>query len=654
MKIMQSFRLSELRDNKFGFLFLASLMAPLVIILQSPEQMETPKFVLWTVCVAISFILSLKLTAITFRINKFLLFAMMLLLFWTSVSTIFSFDAINSVIGTNIRLTSSLLFTYIWIVWILLITSHSDQKLDLLFRAIVISGGVAALLGLLQSFGIGYYGGITEQSRVLVPSVFGNPNFTAMFLVPVVVLGGYFIFTTKVYWQRIVYLVISLLGAYNILFNTSRGGVFGLLGGLLVLALIFIYLRNWRWLLYCSIALGVFLSVSYLFLDAVRPLDTIALASLSDTTTQQRLLLWNRATEFIITNPLTGSGPGNFFIAYRLNSDSSLVDFPWFDDVHNLLLHVTASTGLPAGLALLTLILAGVFQSLMVILKKGQHAVWAGVLLSALVGWLIAASFNPVSVPNWIIFGLMLAGIYVLSANGLTIHLPRGVRILLGVIALVIFLWSIAYQFSDLAVYQSSNALYSNNIPKAQRFVSIALRLNPTNVTAIMMQGSIYLSSKDVVGLEKIADRLIALHPRSTGMVRAAAAMYYQTYKINNSQSVRNKMTSALERYVTTHPYGAQTYQEVAYFYMQLSDLDKALYYAKRYAVLANDNYYSWILLAKISSLSENKELTVYALKRALLIQPSRDLWNRIENAKNPSVEAVQVQVPFNFGEIGW
>lgn len=87
---------------------------------------------------------------------------------------------------------------------------------------------------------------------------------------------------------------------------------------------------------------------------------------------------------------------------------------------------------------------------------------------------------------------------------------------------------------------------------------------------------------------------------------------------------------------------------------MQLSDLDKALYYAKRYAVLANDNYYSWILLAKISSLSENKELTVYALKRALLIQPSRDLWNRIENAKNPSVEAVQVQVPFNFGEIGW
>lgn len=160
---------------------------------------------------------------------------------------------------------------------------------------------------------------------------FESPNFLAMYLVPLTILTGGYLFLTKNF-RWLPWLILPLVA---ILLSQSRAGILALASGIIWLLLTRPYELQTRYR-------GIFISalVGFTALGLV-------FARLADD--QQRIYIWRKAWEMCKMHPILGIGPGQFQANFALLGDQNgqfAVALPYALHPHNLWLDFYLSAGL--------------------------------------------------------------------------------------------------------------------------------------------------------------------------------------------------------------------------------------------------------------------------------------------------------------------
>ncbi len=244
----------------------------------------------------------------------------------------------------------------LWHVFALfLVTSSTIVKRQwwrLLVRgSLVISAGVS-LYALVQLFGW-----LTiNQGGVRVDATFGNTTYLAVYLLFNIFL--ILVCLTRVWqiaWQRYVLgalLALQLIIIYN---TATRGAILGLIGGLILTGILIACQYSGqprKWIIGSMVILvllvGGFVLVRDTELVKNSPvLSRFASISVTDTTTQSRLLIWKMSLNGFAERPLLGWGQENYAVVFNKYFDPKLWrQEAWFDRAHNVLLDWLVSTGI--------------------------------------------------------------------------------------------------------------------------------------------------------------------------------------------------------------------------------------------------------------------------------------------------------------------
>lgn len=204
--------------------------------------------------------------------------------------------------------------------------------------------------GLLQLAGLA----TINQGGIRLDATFGNATYLAIYML-------FHIFFTAVMWERywkentatrfgmsFVYGGIILLQVFILFFTATRGSILGLLGGVLLAAVLFAWThrhaRNTAFKVSCAAIASVVLLVGGFmlvrgssFVEKSEPLRRLASISFSDGTVSSRFLNYQMAWQGFKENPILGWGQENYNLVFNKYYDPKMyAQEPWFDRVHNI------------------------------------------------------------------------------------------------------------------------------------------------------------------------------------------------------------------------------------------------------------------------------------------------------------------------------
>ncbi len=211
-----------------------------------------------------------------------------------------------------------------------------------------------------------------SQGGVRVDGTFGNAIYLAVYLLFHIFITG--ILLSRQWKNRNLkwaYSVLILLQIFVLYFTATRGTILGLLGGVIIFALLNIRNREVPRVRQASVALlaglvvliGGFFSVRHsTFVTNSPVLSRFASLSLSELQSQGRYYIWPMAWEGIKEHPLLGWGQENFGYVFQKYYDPEMYNLePWFDRAHNVFLDWAIAGGLLAVLAYIGFYVAALY-----------------------------------------------------------------------------------------------------------------------------------------------------------------------------------------------------------------------------------------------------------------------------------------------------
>jgi O-antigen ligase/Tfp pilus assembly protein PilF len=316
-------------------------------------------------------------------------YPLLLMLGATALATAFSTDPRMSGgrLALNIILAISLYFTLDWI--------SDEGRAQLLVKAILITGGVVCLIGLLEFWQ--WYGGNwispvnwrdagvpwNLSASLRIKSVLHNPNYLAYYLVLLTGLGFYRLFGAKTAWRRGLwgsYLALVLITA---ILTQSRGGLLGVFTTATASVILFLWSRLSARLAAGRIRLGwVVLGGVLLFVSALIFLSPIIIRTdLSNASTfGLRNSFWQSATRMFLSHPLLGTGPATFPTQYMIYRDRAQ-DSAIYTHAHNVWFTIAVEYGI-AGILSVGYFFIALAKITMDYLRRTAPSRWAGLLLA--------------------------------------------------------------------------------------------------------------------------------------------------------------------------------------------------------------------------------------------------------------------------------
>jgi len=361
----------------------------------------------------------------------------------TLLSTLTSVAPRISLWGHYLRPQGTFTFLAYTAIFLLALTNlQTRQQVERLVLTLLLASFPVALYGVLQRYGLDLLlVGKLPAGRVY--SSIGNP----------IPLGGYVMMMMpltaarlighlRTWWARgwrdpMVALAVGLYGLLLLIqglcvyFTQSRGPLLGLLAGAFFFALLGALVMGRRWgvaLLGLGGIPGVLfflaLGAPHTPLTALRSVPYLGrfVGGFGDRTFQGRLEFWRGALEMIGADPrrfLIGYGPDTTFISFPPYFSAALVQLhpgerP--DQVHNLILHLLATTGLLGLSAYLVFFSALVYVGLSrlgMLADRRQKMAWLGLWMG---GGLVGAGLTRLVEGTWRLVGLggplgLLAGL---------------------------------------------------------------------------------------------------------------------------------------------------------------------------------------------------------------------------------------------------
>lgn len=352
------------------------------------------------------------------KINKIIL-VLGLLFVVVFLATIFGINPFNSFWSNYERMEGFVTYIYLAVYLFALTVLFKKEKdwLNLLRGSV----GVSILVGLYALLQL--FGWVTiNQSGVRVDATFGNSAYLAVYMI---FNFGFLCFlwakqTKRDYVKNIGYALIGLLQLLTLYHTATRGAILGLVGGAIV-GLVFLMLFNSgkirKWSIGILFAILLVLGGFWTIKDAQFVHDSPVLSrfasiSLSDTTTESRLTIWQMALKASLERPVLGYGPENFVFVFNKYYEPKLwPSEPWFDRAHNVVMDWLANTGFVG----LTLYLLVFYFILDVIFKKRKEI---GLLESSVLVGTLAAYF----IHNLFVFDNLVSYQMVFLLIGLIIY----------------------------------------------------------------------------------------------------------------------------------------------------------------------------------------------------------------------------------------
>ncbi len=621
---LQFWRLPYREDKFFSLIFFLVFLGPLAFWVFAHEGFETPKlvvFFIFTAAAALSFLKAQASGKLKFKFNKPLFILLGLFLLFSLLATIFSADRIYSIFGFYYRFTNGLIFYWTWVLFLLmLLFSVTEDKLKFLLKVLVLSSVAISVLSFAQSLGISLYLGLEPGGFLRPPSFLGNPNYTAMFLAAVLpfcfaLAAEAQSFKNKAYYYFAIFIILL---AQTVL--TSRGALLAVYisaGFALALMLLFRFPKKQIGIFFFSAILGVV--ASSLFLTVSRPQAVSSVVQSADSNTSSRLLVWRAAIAQIQKTPILGYGPGAFALFYERSR--STADVGVFDDAHNLFLHMGATVGLPFVFVFFGLLIMAGFYGLKKLRSGSDTTVVAA--LAALVAWVVGVSFNPVSVPMFILLAVILAVLYFPYLRDVTINFSKIFKTFFQIMAACLMVVGLLLLVSEQLFYFSEMGMNSNRFNWVYRFGLLASRINPTNqiYNIYKIAGEIELGTDPLIVVKDV-EKFKASHPLAARNYVEANNFYAILYDRTKNKDYLRLAVDNLNAAIFIDPYYPERYGQLSLYYYQLGQLPEAKAALLKNLSLKQNDFSAFMLLAKIYQVEGKKQQTIEALTAAFKQRP--------------------------------
>lgn len=649
-------RLPFKEDKVFSVLVLLTLVIPLVFGWFLNEKFETIKLAFWLILFGWAAFLFFSKQELYF-FNKPLKFLFFGFIFFGFLSSLFSVDYLNGFFGFYPRFTSGFLFYCLWAVTLLVFLAALEKpKWEFLAKVIFFDALVVAIVGLMQSFGVGYYEGIEQAFISRAPGLLGNPNFSAMFIVTVMPLVLPLIKYTKNIKAKIYYATAAFIMLWGVVNFSSRGAFLALFFGLLAILLFIFFLGLSKKVSILSL-LTIILATSLAtgFLEVTRPGSISSIVKLTDSNVDTRLFAWDVASRAVLSHPFLGYGPGSLQIYFERFRDTNLSrQSGVFDDAHNAFLQMAATTGLPFAICFLGILFLG-FWAGYKNFKTEKKDFWTAGLLASLVVWIIAAMFNPVSTANYFCLIILLSGLMLNFVKSTERVIPIVYKGLLFFICLVISISGIIFLTAEIFYYKGLESYLAQDFVKSSKQLKRAIKLNPTNQLYYLYNTAdeIILSPNTNV-LEKDINKIISLHPESSKSQVMAANLYYLMYDRTKDRKFLKLAIMRMNESLKFDKLFPNRYSHVAFYLAEDGQLPLAREYLKTSLMFDESLLPSWLLLARVYQLEEKPVQMRFALNEAFKLRPTDALLKQLnlDSKKDSTFKTLKIPALINILQI--
>ncbi len=276
-------------------------------------------------------------------------------LLWTAVCNIFGIDAYRSFWSNWERMGGFIDYVHwaMYLFCLLTLISRERSRLMLFNLAIIIT--LVCVIGLLD----------TEKRSI---STLGNPIYVGnlavfgLFIAASLFTGREIPGGWKGLTLRLLLLITIVIAVFAIVKSASRGPVFALFAGGVVVVLVMLFEWAGRHsraavrILFLGLVLsgGLLLSQTGKIQQMLSQSENYALqrlgeVSLTDQTTADRFENWRIAFDAAQSRPWMGWGQENYMIAFNQHYRPGVIDQAklWFDRAHNAYLDVLVASGIP-------------------------------------------------------------------------------------------------------------------------------------------------------------------------------------------------------------------------------------------------------------------------------------------------------------------
>lgn len=292
--------------------------------------------------------------------------------------------------------------------------------------AAAVSGALMAVYGYLQAFG---FTAISVQSGLRVDGSFGNASYMAVFMLFNVFIAVYLFLTEQRTWLKYGWAALVLLEIPVVFLTATRGAILGLVGGFVVLAVLFALLMKDKAIRTAavSVLLSVFILVAAFLLVQNKEFvarnyvfQRFANLTFAERTIQSRFTIWAMSFEGLKERPILGWGIENYNQVFNKYYRPSLwLQEPWFDRAHNVVFDWLLSSGIIGLLAYLS-----IFGSALYVLwqkyfseKSYEKLVMAAVFSSLLAAYFFHNFFVFDNLLSYILFFSILAFVHFLAVS---------------------------------------------------------------------------------------------------------------------------------------------------------------------------------------------------------------------------------------------
>jgi O-antigen ligase len=278
--------------------------------------------------------------------------------------------------------------------------------------------GVVAIGLILVGYSLAQLAGWRPISLGRIDATLGNSTYLAIYLLFSVFITGLLGFKNRgLAWTRWLYLAAGLFQVFIIYRTTTRGTLLGLAAGILATLVLILIGKNsgkrLRRLAGAGLALGLILAGLFWFgrdssfVKGSPTLSRFAAISVTETTTDSRLTIWQMAFKGFKERPILGWGPDNFILVFNKYYEPNLWrQEPWFDSSHNAFIDWLTVAGLLGFLAY-----AGLFGAGFTALRRSKNltAVEKSLLAGLLAAYIVNNLFVFDNLTSYLLFFAVLA-----------------------------------------------------------------------------------------------------------------------------------------------------------------------------------------------------------------------------------------------------
>lgn len=306
------------------------------------------------------------------------------------------------------RMDGFVTIAHLLALFIVMISVFRNKKLWAYFaNTWILSGVIMSFYGLLQLSGSLKI----HQGNIRLDGTLGNATYLAVFLLFSFFIALYLIYKTRNIYLRWIYATALVLYSVVIFYTATRGALLGLIGGVLLTALLTFILEKEDKKLK-KISMGVVLgAVALVGLFIVSKdseiiqnnivLERFANISLEDKTTRSRFVIWELSAKGFKERPVLGWGQSNFNYVFDKYYDSRLYNQEqWFDHAHNTVIDWLIAGGLLGLIAYLLIWISIIWY----LWKSSLSVVEKSILTGMLAGYFFQNLFVFDNLVSYILF----------------------------------------------------------------------------------------------------------------------------------------------------------------------------------------------------------------------------------------------------------